>query len=105
MPCPRETAVEKGVSEPSPHGNRRNDKGEVEGGGTVVSPPSVEQGEGQRADGQMTGRRRGSGRRSKARKGIWVSGVTADAEKKEPPAVGLLKPDAFVGRVGSGACV
>ena len=102
---PARTAAEKGVSEPSPHGNRRNDEGEVEKGGAVVSPPSVEQGEGQRADGQMTGRRRGSGRRLRVRKGVWVSGVTADTEKKEPPAVGLSKPDASVGRVGREACV
>jgi hypothetical protein len=52
VPCPRETAVEKGVSEPSPHGNRRNDKGEVKKGGAVVSPPSVERREWQRADGK-----------------------------------------------------
>jgi hypothetical protein len=33
----------------------RNDKAEVEKGGAVVSPPSVERREGQPADAQMTG--------------------------------------------------
>jgi hypothetical protein len=105
LPCPRETAAEKEVSELLPQGNRRYAETEVEKGGAVVSPPSVERGEGQRADGQMTARRRGSGRRSRARKGVWVSGVTADTKKKEPPAVALSKPDASVDRVGSRACV
>ena len=101
------TAAEKGVSEASPHGNRRNDKSEVEKGGAVVSPPRVERREWQRAHAQMESWRRGCGC-DRGRERVLVSkpsAVTAGKGKKERPAVGSSGRVPTVGGVGSGACV
>ncbi len=104
LQCPRETAAEKEVSERPAHANR---EAEVEKGGAVVSPPSVERRKWHQADVQMAGRRRGMGRdRGRERMRVSKAGaVNAGTGKKEPPAVGLSKRVASVECVGSGACV